>query len=88
MKGAGSIPDDVIGFFNRPNPSSRTMDLGSTQPLTEMSTRYLPGGGGGKERSAREANNLTTICEPIVKKMWDPRRLSTVWASTARYRDT
>jgi hypothetical protein len=27
-----------------PNPSSRTMALGSTQPLTEMSTRTLPGG--------------------------------------------
>jgi hypothetical protein len=27
-------------------PSSRTMALGSTQPLTEMSTRNLPGGKG------------------------------------------
>jgi hypothetical protein len=25
------------------NPSSRTMALGSTQPLTEMSTRNIPG---------------------------------------------
>jgi hypothetical protein len=39
------------------------MALGSTQPLTEMSTTNLPG---GKERPAREANNLTAICEPIV----------------------
>jgi hypothetical protein len=31
-------------FFNLPNPSSRTMTLGSTKPLTEMSTRNLPGG--------------------------------------------
>jgi hypothetical protein len=31
-------------FFNWPNPSSRTMALGSTQPLTEMSTRKIPGG--------------------------------------------
>jgi hypothetical protein len=45
------------------NPSSRTMALGSTQPLTEMGTRNLPG---GKERPAREADNLTAICEPIV----------------------
>jgi hypothetical protein len=30
-------------FFNWPNPSSRTMTLGSTQPLTEMSTRKIPG---------------------------------------------
>jgi hypothetical protein len=31
-------------FLNLPNPSGRTMALGSTQPLTEMSTRNLPGG--------------------------------------------
>jgi hypothetical protein len=43
------------------------MALGSTQPLTEMSTRNLPGGGGGgKWRPARKADNLTAICEPIV----------------------
>jgi hypothetical protein len=34
-------PDEVIGFFNLPNLSSRTMALGSTQPLTEVSTRNL-----------------------------------------------
>jgi hypothetical protein len=33
-------------FFNLPNPSSRTMALGSTQPLREMSTKSLPEGGG------------------------------------------
>jgi hypothetical protein len=58
-----SIPDVVTGFFNWPNPSSRIMALGSTQPLTEMSTRNLPG---GKGRAVREADNLTAICEPIV----------------------
>jgi hypothetical protein len=40
----GLIPDEVIGFFNWPNPSSRSMALGSTQPLTEMSTRNLRDG--------------------------------------------
>jgi hypothetical protein len=44
------------------NPSSRTMVLRSTQSLTEMSTRNLPG---GKRRPASEADNLTAICEPI-----------------------
>jgi hypothetical protein len=39
------------------------MALGSTQPLTEMSTKNIPG---GKERPASKADNLTTICEPIV----------------------
>jgi hypothetical protein len=58
----GSNPDEV-DFFNVPNPSSRTMALGSTQPLTEMSTRNLPG---GKGRPAHKTDNLTAICEPIV----------------------
>jgi hypothetical protein len=43
-KVVGSIADEVIGFFNLPNPSSRNMALGSTQPLTYMSTWNLPGG--------------------------------------------
>jgi hypothetical protein len=35
----------VLGFkFFLLNPSSRTMVLGSTQPLTEMSTRNVPRG--------------------------------------------
>ena len=41
---AGSIPDGVIGIFHWHNPSGRTMDLGSTQPLTEMSTRNISWG--------------------------------------------
>jgi hypothetical protein len=39
------------------------MALGHTQPLTEMSTRSLCGVNG---RPARETDNLTAICEPIV----------------------
>jgi hypothetical protein len=39
------------------------MALGSTQPLTETSTRNLPG---GKGQPAYEADNLTGICESIV----------------------
>jgi hypothetical protein len=56
---AGSIPDEVTGFFNLPNPSSCTMALGSTQPVTEMSSKNLPWCNG---RPAREAGNLSTIC--------------------------
>jgi hypothetical protein len=62
-KVAGSNLDEIIGFFNLPNPSSRTMALGSTQPLTEMSTTDLPG---VKGRPARKADNLTAICVPTV----------------------
>jgi hypothetical protein len=61
------------------------MALGSTQPLTEMSTRNLPG---GKGQPARGDDNLTAICEPTVQKMWEPRRLTTLWAFTPCYRDS
>jgi hypothetical protein len=44
------------------------MALGSTQHLTEMSTRNLPG---GKGRPARRADNLTAIFEQTVNtKCW------------------
>jgi hypothetical protein len=33
-----------MNFFNLPNPSNRTMTLGSTQPQIEMSTRNLSAG--------------------------------------------
>jgi hypothetical protein len=55
-----------VFFFNWPNPSSRTMAVGSSKPLAEMSTRNLPGGGGGVGRPARKAANLTANWEPIV----------------------
>jgi hypothetical protein len=41
------------------------MTLGSTQPLTEMSTRNLPG---GKGRPARKANNLTPSLSRLYRK--------------------
>jgi hypothetical protein len=41
------------------------MALKSTQPLTETSTRNLPGGEGGKGRPARKADKITAICVPI-----------------------
>jgi hypothetical protein len=56
------VPDEE-DFFKLPNPSSRTMALGLTQPLTEMSTRNIPG---GKKRPAPRADNLAAIYEPIV----------------------
>jgi hypothetical protein len=35
------IPKGVIAIFHRDNTSGRTVALGSTQPLTEMSTRNI-----------------------------------------------
>jgi hypothetical protein len=52
------------------------MALELTQPLTDMNTRNLTG---GKEQAACKADNLTAI--------WEPRRLTTLWTSTAFYRD-
>jgi hypothetical protein len=43
-KVAGSIPHGVIKIFQWLNPPGRTMALGSTLPLTEMSTRNLSWG--------------------------------------------
>jgi hypothetical protein len=67
-------------IFNWSNPSNRTSALGSTQLITEISTRNLPG---GKGWPLRKADSLTVICEPIIYKMWGPQRLTTLWASTA-----
>jgi hypothetical protein len=52
----------IFFFFNLPKPSSRTMALGSSQPLTEMSTRILLGLKGGWHIGL----TLAAICEPIV----------------------
>jgi hypothetical protein len=38
---AGSIPDGVIEIFHSCNPSCRTMALGSSQALTEISTMNI-----------------------------------------------
>jgi hypothetical protein len=51
--------DEVDDFFNLPNPSSRTMSLGSTQPLIGTRARNLPG---YKGSPARKNDNLTAIC--------------------------
>jgi hypothetical protein len=56
------VPNEV-DFFNLPNPSSLTMALRSTHPLTEMSAMNLPG---GKMWPAHRADNLAAIYEPNV----------------------
>ena len=75
---AGSIPDGVIGIFHWHNPSGRTMVLGLTQPLTEMSTRNISW---GKRRPVRRADNLTTFMCRLswnlgASPSWKPQGLS------------
>jgi hypothetical protein len=70
QKFAGSIPDEVIGFFLwsksfQPPYGPR----GQLSFVTEMSTRNLAG---GKGQLVHKAGSLTTICESIVWKMWEP----------------
>jgi hypothetical protein len=56
------VPDEME-IFHLPNPSGRTTALGSTQPLTEMTTRNIPR---GKKRPALKADNLAE-CLNIVE---------------------
>jgi hypothetical protein len=60
------------------------MTLWSTQPLTEMSTRNVPG---GKGRPQRKADKLTAISEPIVYKMADLDASQPYGPFMACYRD-
>jgi hypothetical protein len=72
-----------LDFLIDVTPPAALWPWGSTRPLTEMSTRNLRG---GKRRPTRKDDSLNAIYEPIVSKMWEPRRLTTLWVSTACYR--
>jgi hypothetical protein len=53
---------------------------GSTQHITEMKTRNRPG---NKRRPSRIRDNLIAVCEPVVEKLSEFRRLTNLWASAA-----
>jgi len=58
------FPMVSLEFFQWHNPSGRTMTLGSTQPLTEMSTGVFPWGKGGR---CVRLTTLPTSCAVIMK---------------------
>jgi hypothetical protein len=55
-----------VDFFNLTNSSSRSMTLVSTEPLTEVSTKYLSE---GKKLLACRVDNIVPIYEPMSENM-------------------
>jgi hypothetical protein len=75
MLQAGKSPVRVsnkVDILNLRNPSSRTMAMGSTQPLTEMSTKNLLGSKSGRRVGLKIL--LSSVC----------RMSENVGASTSR----
>jgi len=72
-KVAASIPDCAIGIFH--NPSGRTVALGSTQPLTQMSTM----GKGGR------CVGLTTLPPSYAYdlEVWESQPSGILWACSS-----
>ena len=72
----GSVPDGVTGIFHWHNPSSHTVVLGLTHPLTEMSTRNISWG-----VKVHRTDNLTTFMCRLSWNLgasisWNPQGLS------------
>jgi hypothetical protein len=65
----GSNPGEVIDSFNLPNPSSRTMVPGFTQPLIEMSTRNI--------KNVSGEGNLKAIWADCLNN-WDSRHVTNI----------
>jgi len=79
-KVVGSILDSVTGIFHWCNPSSCTVALGLTQPLTEMNTRNISL---GVRRPVLRADNLTNLMCRLVWYLG----ASTSWNPQGLYRD-
>ena len=78
QKVTGSIPDCVTVNFHWHNPFGRTMALGLTQSLTEMSTRNISW---RVKAAVPKADNFTTfMCRLswnlVASTSWNPQDLS------------
>ena len=69
----------ATSIFHWHNPSGRTMALGSTQPLIEMSTTSIPG---GSRRPVLRADLTTFMC-----RLSENLGVSTFWNPLGLYRD-
>jgi hypothetical protein len=72
---ASSIPDGVIGILHCLNRSNHNMARGSTQPLSEMSTRSISW---GKRWPVLRAGNLAIIMHQFSQNLetstsWNPQ---------------
>jgi len=75
----GSILVGAVGNFHSHNPSDRTMALGSTQPLTNMSTRNI-----SRKGKSSWCVGLTTLLPSCADcfEIWQPQPLGTLRACT------
>jgi hypothetical protein len=75
-------PDDVSEHFQF--TQSFQLHHGPGVHLASIRNEYHKIFSGGKA----QADNLTTISEPALYKMWDPQRLTNLQAFTACYGDS
>ena len=79
--------DGAIRIFLWHNPSGRTMALELTQPLTEINTKNISWGWGGRlRRPVHRADNPTTFIADCLE-IWDPQLPGNLRACPVQYWD-